>query len=66
MIKLNAVFLNFIVLSITESGIDNPDFQDDEDTVTADDITVSDVSTVGATGVDHSTLVKEVETCKFC
>lgn len=46
-----------------ESGIDNPDFHDDEDTVTADDITVSDVSTMGATGVDHSTLVKEVETC---
>lgn len=52
----------FLVL---ESGIDNPDFQDDEETVNGDDITVSDVSTLGATGVDHSTLVREVETCKF-
>ncbi|CAC5421739.1 unnamed protein product [Mytilus coruscus] len=55
---------NTVQFENDESGIDNPDFHDDdEDTVNADDITVSDVSTLGATGVDHSTLVREVETC---
>jgi len=49
---------------LSESGIDNPDFHDDESTVNDDDITVSDISTLGATGVDHSTLVREVETCE--
>ncbi|VDI39265.1 Hypothetical predicted protein [Mytilus galloprovincialis] len=54
---------NTVTFENDESGIDNPDFQDDEETVNGDDITVSDVSTLGATGVDHSTLVREVETC---
>lgn len=54
---------NNIQLENDESGIDNPDFHDDESTVNGDDLTVSDVSALGATGVDLSTLVREVETC---